>query len=152
MSCVSSTVLKNQVSYVNDIGLRSCDTALDEDYKSLWLKDIDIKKYYLTPFSRQMDNPYLRFLMLKNQWDEETLVLSSLTEISMHPSYQQIIGMGQLAVPMILFELGQKPDHWFWALKSITGEDPVSPEQRGRMKQMANAWLSWGKEKGYIEK
>jgi len=32
--------------------------------------------------------------------------------------------------------LGEKPDHWFWTSKSITGEDLVLPEQRGRIKQM----------------
>ncbi len=53
--------------------------------------------------------------MLKNQWAEETVVLSAITEISMHPAYQQIIDMGLIAIRMILFELMQKPDHWFWA-------------------------------------
>lgn len=57
--------------------------------------------------------------------------------------------MGKPVVPLILRDLEKSPDHWFWALRAITGEDPVKPEQRGRMQQMAQAWIQWGKEYGY---
>ncbi|MBI4849315.1 MAG: hypothetical protein HY808_12205 [Nitrospirae bacterium] len=79
--------------------------------------------------------------MLKLEWESETAYLSSITEISKHPAYQQIIGMGHVAVPFILSEMKRKPDHWFWALRSITGEDPVLPEHRGRLRQMSEDWL-----------
>ncbi len=46
-------------------------------------------------------------------------------------------------------DLEQKPDHWFWALRAITGDNPVKSEHRGRMKLMAEAWIQWGKEHGY---
>ena len=95
-------------------------------------------------------DPFTKFLELKKQWEEETAILSSITEISMHPAYQQIIGMGQTVVPYILSELAKKPGHWFWALKSITGEDPVQEDQRGNLKKMTKLWLKWAKEKGYI--
>jgi hypothetical protein len=49
-----------------------------------------------------------------------------------------------------LRELKKEPDHWFWALKAITGVDPVEPIQRGRVKEMAGAWLRWGKEQELI--
>jgi len=67
----------------------------------------------------------------------------------MHPAYQQIIGLGPPALPLILAELDRELDHWFWALKAISGEDPVPIESRGNMREMANAWLKWGREKGY---
>ena len=57
--------------------------------------------------------------------------------------------MGNYAVPLILSELKRKPGHWFWALKAVTGEDPVLPEQRGRIKEMTKAWLQWGHRQGY---
>ncbi|MGB8689563.1 MAG: hypothetical protein WCD53_19790 [Microcoleus sp.] len=56
---------------------------------------------------------------------------------------------GRPVVPLILRDLEQKPDHWFWALRAITGDNPVKSEQRGRMKLMAQAWIQWGKENGY---
>jgi hypothetical protein len=125
------------------------DTAIGKDINSLRHRN-EILAYYMEPISRQINDPLIKFLELKKRWEEETAILSSITEISMHPAYQQIIGMGQTAVPYILSELIKKPGHWFWALKSITGEDPVLQEQRGRLKEMTGAWLKWGKGKGYI--
>ena len=78
-------------------------------------------------------------------WKLDVGPLSSVTEMAMHPAYQQIIGLGREAVPLLLRELEREPDHWFWALKAITGVDPVEPTQRGRVKEMAQAWLEWGK-------
>jgi hypothetical protein len=90
-----------------------------------------------------------RFLELAEQWRRETGMMSLVTKMSMHPAYQRIIGMGQPVVPLILRELEQEPDHWFWALQAITGANPVQPEQRGRLTQMAAAWIQWGRENGY---
>jgi len=50
----------------------------------------------------------------------------------------------------LLRELERKFGHWFLALKSITREDPVTPEQRENIKEMIEAWLNWGRKKGYI--
>ena len=52
--------------------------------------------------------------------------------MAMHPAYQQIVGMGRSAVPFILKELANGPGHWFWALRAISGEDPVSSQGQGR--------------------
>jgi hypothetical protein len=49
-----------------------------------------------------------------------------------------------------LRDLEQKPDHWFWALRAITGDNPVvKSEKCDRMKLMTQAWIEWGKEHGY---
>ena len=90
-----------------------------------------------------------RFAALMQQWREGTAFTSSATAMSMHPAYQQIIGMGDAALPLIFHELRREPDHWFWALKAITGEDPVSPADRGQIEKMAAAWLHWADERGY---
>lgn len=68
----------------------------------------------------------------------------------MHPAYQRIIGLGPAVIPLILADLARQPDHWFWALKALTGEDPVSPGDRGKMAAMSEAWLRWGRANGYI--
>ncbi|SKB13023.1 hypothetical protein PL11201_460032 [Planktothrix sp. PCC 11201] len=90
-----------------------------------------------------------KFNTLAEEWRAETRMLSLVTQKSMHSAYQRIIGMGQPVVPLILRDLEQKPDHWFWALRAITGDNPVKSEQCGRMKLMAQAWIQWGKEHGY---
>jgi hypothetical protein len=90
-----------------------------------------------------------RFDQLVIEWKKATRFSSSTREMAMHPAYQRIIGMGPAAVPFLLRELEVDPDHWFWALAAITGEDPVPPEDRGRLKRMAASWLNWGRQQGY---
>ncbi|WP_413279222.1 hypothetical protein [Floridanema evergladense] len=90
-----------------------------------------------------------KFKELATQWKSETAPLSVITQKVIHPAYQQIIGMGEDVVPLLLRELEKRPDHWFWALKSITGANPVKSEHRGRIKLMAQDWLEWGRENGY---
>lgn len=92
-----------------------------------------------------------QFAKLTEEWRAATAFTSSLTEMSAHPAYQRIIGMGRLALPMIFRELAQEPDHWFWALKAITGCDPVEPPHRGNIDLMAADWLAWGRSRGYLQ-
>ncbi len=89
------------------------------------------------------------FIKLVNQWRAETRGISSSSEIFMHPAYQQIIGLGKDAIPLLLKELEQKSGRWFWALKSITREDPVPLEHRGNTEYMIKAWLEWGHNNNY---
>ncbi len=89
------------------------------------------------------------FIKLANQWHSETKHMSLMSDIILHTAYQQIIGMGTDAVPLILEQLSREPEHWFWALRSITGVNPIKPEDRGRLKKMAEAWLDWGRQHGY---
>ncbi len=67
----------------------------------------------------------------------------------LHP-YQQIIGLGREAVPFILKEYQLRPHHWWWALESITGENPTTPQMKGDFQAIRMAWLDWGKRRGYI--
>jgi len=95
------------------------------------------------PIFRRQQDLATKFNSLKLKWEEETLHLSSVTQIAMHPAYQQIIGMGEKALPFIMSELSDKPGLWFWALKAITGEDPIPAKMRGKTKAMAETWILW---------
>jgi hypothetical protein len=64
----------------------------------------------------------------------------------MHRAYQQIIGMGRPAVPLIINELRSEPDYWFWALTAITGEDPAREETT--LAGARDSWLHWAQERG----
>lgn len=57
------------------------------------------------------------FITLANQWREENRGISSTNQMCMHPAYQQIIGMGEVVIPLLLRELEKKSGRWFWALK-----------------------------------
>lgn len=82
-----------------------------------------------------------RFTYLADVWRRETAFEASVTRRAIHWSYQQIIGMGPAALPMIFEELASYEDDWFWALTAIAGEDVARgadtlPDARQR-------WLEW---------
>ena len=88
----------------------------------------------------------LKFLLLLERWHRERGPASSVSDIVRCDSYQQIIKMGKRALPLILARLEQErdnPDHWFIALESITGENPIPENAYGNMPKMAEAWVSW---------
>jgi hypothetical protein len=91
-----------------------------------------------------------RFETLFQQWKRETFLSSSGSEITNHHAYQSIIEMGQPVVPFILIKLKEDPQHLFYALFKITGENPVQPEHAGSLSKMAADWLEWGVQKGYL--
>ena len=126
------------------------DTSVAPENDALKLAYEKFVCEFFMPISRE-SIPVIRFQRLKEKWEEETIFLSSVSDIAIHPSYQQIIGMGSVAVPFILREMEKSPGQWFWALKSITGADPVPSEQRGNVMAMTKFWLKWGKERGYID-
>ncbi len=111
---------------------------------------IEAEQHYRFPVTRRPLSDAEKFFSLAEAWRHDVRFTSSLTEMILHPAYQRIIGMGGAAVPFILHELERKPDHWFWALTAITGVDPVLPDDRGKLKKMAETWLRWGKEQGLV--
>ena len=88
------------------------------------------------------------FSALAERWRAETGDSSSIMRIVMHPAYQRIIGMGSAAIPLILDDLARTESHWFWALQSITGENPIPYDARGYVDRMTEAWLEWGRQHG----
>ena len=94
--------------------------------------------------------PQERFQRLAAEWKEKSRHMSNTAQMAMLHPYQKIIGMGATAVPLILEELRREPDQWFWALEVITDENPVTPEAAGKVRLMAQAWVEWGKENGFI--
>lgn len=112
---------------------------LEKDQQALGVKNLE-------PTVPELEKT---FLELTTQWRRETRGISSTNQASMHPAYQQIIGMGKPVIPLLLRELERKSGQWFWAIKAISREDPVPPEKRGQTQEMIRYWLEWGKQNGY---
>ena len=91
-----------------------------------------------------------QFEALLQKWHNETALLSSGTAIVSHAAYTQIIGMGEVVVPFILMQLQKNPQHLFFALYQITGENPVPLSHAGNLEKMTADWLDWGYKKGYL--
>jgi|GEM_PF-6017826 len=90
------------------------------------------------------------FRVHAERWYVDTLRLSSYFEKILHPDYQKILTLGMPVVSLILRELEDMPNDWFWALQVLTEADPVQEHQAGDMQAMADAWLGWGRDEGYI--
>lgn len=90
------------------------------------------------------------FRMLVAEWKTAVAALSSTTARAQHPAYQKITALGQPAVPLLLRELRERPNHWFAALRALTGVNPVPVSDRGKIGPMAEAWVRWGEEHGYL--
>lgn len=90
-----------------------------------------------------------KFRRLAAVWAAETAYVSSTSDLVAHPAFQEIVGMGQAVIPLLLRELEKGTGHWRRALRRITGVDPVPPADRGNIAKAAEAWLRWGKEQGY---
>lgn len=102
------------------------------------------------PMLPKIDLVEARFKSLVEEWKKDTRFISSSTQMFSHPAYYQIIGLGLPVLPFLFRELKENGGHWFLALSSITGQNPVKPEDRGRVKRMTEAWLNWGEEHGFI--
>jgi hypothetical protein len=93
-----------------------------------------------------------QFSQLALEWKSQSQYMSNTVQMAMLKPYQRIIGMGPLAVPLILRELDCEPNQWFWALEAITGEDPVPASAAGKVREMAKAWIEWGQARGMYPK
>lgn len=110
----------------------------------------DALRHYFEPVSRQSPSIADRFAHLADRWQSETGHLSLVRKMVAHPAYLAIIGLGPAAVPLILREMRRSPDHWFVALQSITGVNPIRPEHAGDIEAMSADWLKWGEEQALI--
>ena len=104
----------------------------------------------IDPSSKKMATEQ-RFRELANQWKTECALISSTNDMATNFAYQQIIGMGPDVLPILLEEMQRDPDHWSWALRAITGENPVKDEHRGNLTLIAQDWIQWGKENGLLK-
>lgn len=92
-----------------------------------------------------------RFSHLAAQWRQERNPYSSdPTSPASSPAYLKIIAMGAEAIPLVLEEMQQRPDHWFIALESLTDENPIAIEHEGNFSQMVEDWLAWGRKNGFL--
>jgi hypothetical protein len=89
------------------------------------------------------------FQRLAEEWKASRGPATTGRIMTEHPAHKAIIELGEPAVPLLLEELDREPDHWFAALRAITGANPVRPEDRGDLARMAESWIEWGRSNGY---
>lgn len=95
-----------------------------------------------------------RFRGQADKWRRDTEHLSSPTQMMMHPSYQAVLGMAlenkKEIIRLLIIDLQQHRNEWFWALSFLTQENPITPSDAGKMDRMIAAWVNWGRAKRII--
>jgi|ERR1035437_1833930 hypothetical protein len=86
-----------------------------------------------------------RFRELASEWLSDIENVSSVTVLTSHPKYQEIISLGWPVIPYLLDDLQNKRGYWFPALSAITGIRPFDPRDAGNLQRMTEAWIKWGK-------
>jgi hypothetical protein len=92
-----------------------------------------------------------KFQRLAAAWKQETAAMSSTTQMVANPHHKAIIALGMPVVPLILRSIQKEPDHWFYALRAITGAGPTIPKEHyGDVRTICRLWVEWGLGKGLI--
>src|SRR5881397_4365217 len=102
-----------------------------------------------TPMPPVEESVETRFRRLERTWLDEIGYSSSPKELCSHWAFQEILGMGEAVVPLMLRDLEERPRLWVWALPKITGIDLAPPSDGGNIAVMSQLWLHWAKEHGY---
>jgi hypothetical protein len=90
-----------------------------------------------------------KFRRLADQWEADTINMSSIRDMVQHPAYLAIIGMGPAIIPLLIADLEREPKHWFPALQAITHVNPVPDEDAGDIDRMTVLWLRWATQHGH---
>jgi len=83
----------------------------------------------------------ITFELLADRWKRETGRFSIVQQKILHPAYQEIIGMGERALPMLIREIQTAPSHWFWALRAIARDNPA--QGKATIEEAVTAWTRW---------
>lgn len=84
------------------------------------------------------------FSCLLQEWNRDTMASSSPTQWWFHPAYQEILGMGPAALPLIMMEFEKNPARWTYALKNLARKDAA--EGAKDVDEMKAAWRRWSKD------
>jgi hypothetical protein len=100
------------------------------------------------PLRRSDSEVHRLFDELAAEWRSRTGLDSNIQRKVLDRAYQRIIGLGPQVVPFIFDELARSPDHWFWALTALVGQDMAADQIS--IRSAAEAWLAWGRHVGVV--
>lgn len=85
-------------------------------------------------------------------WKQETKGYSSISKKINNKHYLKICESSPfVTVPLLLREMQTEPDHWFVALKHLTGTDPTQNCSKDcSFEEETQAWIEWGKENNLL--
>ena len=95
-----------------------------------------------------------QFRKYADAWYEELSndAHSSLTRMTCSLNYLHVIGLvpKRQVITLILKELQETSAPWFLALQILTGNTEVGTRHSGNFHKIAEDWIEWGFQKGYL--
>jgi hypothetical protein len=140
ISTPSANVVSHHNRLINYFAYHSCDLT--------GLNDVVVK---LTGTSHHNDLEAV-FNSLASQLYKETRMFSFIKHKAFHVCYQNIIGMGEDALPFIFKELSKGKGDWIYAIERIlrVNENTNPVPQNTPFKETNEIWLRWGYDHGYV--
>lgn len=123
-----------------------------QDVVDAWIEEFECLLHAAIPStaSVQVESTEARFRRLAKEWSSEVGTVSSISAMTSHPKYQEIVDLGWDVVPFLLTGLQKGGGFWFTALHRITGIRPFDPSEAGNYPRMREAWIKWGQWKGIV--
>ena len=95
------------------------------------------------------DETRSRFRHLFDVWDKDTFLFSFPHQIYNHWAYEELVSLGEPAIPYMLGELHRGVPKVVTALRAISGESLVQGLGL-TTEEIMETWMAWGKAKGYV--
>lgn len=103
---------------------------------------------FISGVSTPLNSVNDKFALLADAWDEHNAGRPIVDYF--HFSHLQIIGMGEIVIPLILERFLDGDPRWVFSLKCISGQQPDSSESQNDLNVGMKAWSDWGKRNVYI--
>lgn len=87
-----------------------------------------------------------RFNALAELWEQETGGHSMFHFRRRHPAYQEVLVIGEPLIPLLLQRMQGPDPFWFEALAEITGQNPATAATPGKIREIVDCWLEWGRQ------
>lgn len=91
-----------------------------------------------------------QFKILADEWQQHCRRMGFSSKMSTfleHPSYRQIVALGEPAIPLIIERYRQDHLPWGFALEEITGMKMVEDTRSFKPKDVKQKWLDWWDQK-----
>jgi hypothetical protein len=103
------------------------------------------------PYTANSIDYLSRFQTLVEEWRFATAASSRMRDKINHVAFREIVNMGEVAVPMIIYELTQRPDFLFLALNEIKRDVDLGLSGTARTpRNMLSAWLAWAERNNVV--
>jgi len=119
--------------------------VVDVIYKVTWTVRLAKVNSYINDYKN--DQEYLTTDVAvrreAKRWFDETGHISSVSDITNHPSAQLLAVSGERSLKYAIKTLDKHPYHWLALLPKIVGYDPVPANLHHKMREIVQFWLGW---------